>query len=464
MGDLLDNLHDNGIDPGMVVGEFYDSNAAMLKGWVDNVLANMDTDTKAAITPRVFDFSLRFALEAACDQFGYDARNVFNASIVDAQGMSGFNAVTFVDNHDFREEGQPVDNDPMLAYAYILTNNQVGLPCVFYKDYYNRGLKTRIDDLIKVHQKYIYGSSQRDYLSRISTPYFQNFISGYPSTTLIYQLSGGVAGKDVLVAINFAGEPLKIDQQVNTTSMGLAVGDTLTDILSNSAFPYDIVDANGRIYIELPPRSYSVWVQGDLQDHLIPVELTTFSASAANSAVTLTWSTASETENLGFHIFRAEKADGEYLQITDQMISGQLNSAQSHHYRFTDKNVAPGNTYFYKLADINLAGQKTFHGPVLVTLQATPQAYMLEPCYPNPFNQSTVIRFALKEAGKVSVVIYDLNGRMVRRLIDEDKSSGYFSVKWDGVADNGFSVSSGTYLCVMRVNGFEQVRKLTLLK
>lgn len=464
VGDLLDNLHDNSIDPGMVVGEFYDGSTATLKGWVDNVLANMDNDTKAAIIPRIFDFSLRFALEAACDQFGYDARNVFNASIVDAQGMSGFNAVTFVDNHDFRSTGQPVDNDPILAYAYILTNNQVGLPCVYYYDYYNRGLKTKINDLITVHQRYIFGASQRDYLSRFSTPYYQNFISGYASTTLVYQLSGAVSGRDVVVAINYAGETLKIDQQVNTTTMGLAVGEMLTEILANSAEPITTVDSNGKIYIELPPRSYSVWVEGDLRDQVIPVELTAFSGSANKNAVVLTWSTASETENLGFHIFRSLKAEGEFIRITDQMIPGKLNSAQAHHYQFTDENVEAGNTYFYKLANVDFSGNMKFHGTISVTVAAVPSNYSLEQNYPNPFNPETAINFSLKKAGKVSLKIYNLQGQLIRSLVEEERAAGRYSVIWDGATEQGMKAASGIYVCILTANNFEQVRKLTLLK
>lgn len=267
-GDLLDNLHDYGIDPGMVVGEFFDGNSLVLKQWIDNVLANMDGDTKSAIAPRVFDFSLRYALEAASDQFGYDARNVFNASIVDAQSASGFNVVTFTDNHDFRGSGQPIDNDPLLAYAYILTNNQVGLPSVYYYDYYNRGLRTEIDKLIRIHQDHISGASQRDYLSRLSTPYPQSFTSGLASTTLFFQLSGTPAGRDVLVAINYAGLTLNVTHGVNTSTMNLASGDTLTDMLGKSTAPYMVVDNSGSVQFQIPPRSYAVWVQGAPREFL----------------------------------------------------------------------------------------------------------------------------------------------------------------------------------------------------
>lgn len=269
VGDLLDFMHDQNIDPGLVVGEFFDGNPFLLKQWIDNVLANMDADTKAAISPRVFDFSLRFALEAASDQFGYDVRNVFNAGLVDAQGASGFNVVTFVNNHDFRDPGQPVETDPILAYAYILTNNQAGLPCVFYDDYYHKGLQYPIDRLIEAHKNYIFGATARDYLSRFGAPYAQNFTSGYDHTTLFYQLSGAPTGRDVLAAINYAGEPLQMAHGVNVASMNLAPGDTLTDVLGNSGALYAVVNPNGEVDISLPPRSYSVWVQGALLEEFV---------------------------------------------------------------------------------------------------------------------------------------------------------------------------------------------------
>ena len=268
VGDLLDFMHDQGYDPGMFVGEYYDGNGALLKGWVDAVKAAMDADTRAAIDVRVFDFALRYSLKQACDAFGYDVRQVFNSSLVDAFGASGFETVTFVGNHDFRTKEQKVQNDAILAYAYILSNNQLGVPCVYYPEYFKRPKDAgKINALIEAHKKYIFGASARYYLNNYSSSYSSNFISGYPNTSLIYQLSGTAGGRDVIVAINFAGETLKVDQSVD---MGqLSEGDTLTDIFAFSAYPYALV-RNGQIYMELPPRSFSIWVQGDLQDRIIP--------------------------------------------------------------------------------------------------------------------------------------------------------------------------------------------------
>jgi hypothetical protein len=270
MGDLLDYLHDNGIDPPMVVGEAYDFSAGYLKGWLDEVMFHMDGDTKEAIDIRVFDFALRFNLEQASDAFGYDVRNVFNSSIVDAAGGSGFNVVTFVNNHDFRDPGQPVDNNPELGYAYILTNNKLGVPCVYFPDYYAPGnLKYQINGLMEAHRRYIFGASQTDYLNRFGTPYASNYISGFPNTSLIYQLSYAESGREVVVVINYAGETLKVDHTINTAN--IFPGDTLTDIFAVT--PYDFVTVNGsnQVYFEVPARSYAVFVEGDLRDEVIDI-------------------------------------------------------------------------------------------------------------------------------------------------------------------------------------------------
>ncbi len=274
VGDMLNFLHSNNLNPPLYIGELFDYNPFLLKGWTDNVKSHMNASALAAIKPAVFDFSLQGALRDACDAFGYDARNVFASGVVDGAGGSAENAATFVNNHDFRLAAQSVDNDRMLAYAYILTNNKVGTPSVYYPDYYDTtgntlGNKVKIDKLIEINKKYINNSSNRDYLNRFGTGYVSNFISGASANSLIYQLSGGSAScaqnKDVVVAINFSGNQLKVDHQVNTGGgYNLSVGDTLIDVLGNSSFPYAIVNANAQIYMQLPGRSYSIWVKGGL--------------------------------------------------------------------------------------------------------------------------------------------------------------------------------------------------------
>lgn len=101
-----------------------------------------------------------------------------------------------------------------------------------------------------------------------------------------------------------------------------------------------------------------------------------------------------------------------------------------------------------------------------------PTEFDLSQNYPNPFNQSTQIGFVLKESGLTTLMIYDLLGRKVKTLVEEELSSGYKSVLWDGKNDSGENVGSGVYFYRLKVisslsNGtgnFSETRKLLLLK
>lgn len=292
VGDLFDYLNDQNVNPKLTVGEFYDGNASLLKGWTDAVYSYMDDDTKSEIVPRIFDFSLRQALKDACDSYGYDVRNVFTSGIVDGAYGNGLNTVTFLNNHDFRDAGQSVENDPILGYAYLLTNNKVGLPTVFYPDYFsvngfpNGGLSHEIDELMEIHKKYIFGATSIDYLSRNGTPYFQDYSNGgFDYTTLIYQIMGTSSDRDMLVAINYAGDTdtLNVTHEINASNV--TPGNIFVDLIENSQDPYAAVDLNGRVNIKLPPRSYSVWIKG------VSVQVKIFLEGAYNS-VTKEMSTA----------------------------------------------------------------------------------------------------------------------------------------------------------------------------
>ena len=88
-----------------------------------------------------------------------------------------------------------------------------------------------------------------------------------------------------------------------------------------------------------------------------------------------------------------------------------------------------------------------------------PEKYELFHNYPNPFNPVTQIDFALPEDSFTLLVIYDLRGREVIRLIDKDLNAGYHSVKWDA---NRFA--SGIYFYILQSGDFVQTKKMLLLK
>lgn len=93
-----------------------------------------------------------------------------------------------------------------------------------------------------------------------------------------------------------------------------------------------------------------------------------------------------------------------------------------------------------------------------------PAEYGLSQNYPNPFNPETVIEYQLPEAGRVSVKIYNLLGREVRILVDQDLPAGYHRVKWDGRDSAGRKVNSGVYVVQVQAGKFAQTRKVVLVR
>jgi len=97
------------------------------------------------------------------------------------------------------------------------------------------------------------------------------------------------------------------------------------------------------------------------------IALTSFTATARNGRVKLEWVTASETDNVGFNIYRAKSEDGQYIKINDALISAQGSSTEGAVYEFFDNGLQNRKAYYYKLEDIDFNGQSTFHGPVKAT-------------------------------------------------------------------------------------------------
>ena len=97
-------------------------------------------------------------------------------------------------------------------------------------------------------------------------------------------------------------------------------------------------------------------------------------------------------------------------------------------------------------------------------IAAIPLVYALEQNYPNPFNPSTTIRFALPEAGEVSLKIFNMRGQVVRTLASNTFESGVHNITWDATTDTGEKVASGIYFYQLISQQFNQVKKMILMK
>lgn len=93
-----------------------------------------------------------------------------------------------------------------------------------------------------------------------------------------------------------------------------------------------------------------------------------------------------------------------------------------------------------------------------------PMEFKLYPSHPNPFNPYTHIRFSLQTDSYVSITIYDLMGRQIRSLVNQQISAGYHTALWNSINNLGSPVSAGVYIYSIQAGQFVQTRKIVLLK
>ena len=93
-----------------------------------------------------------------------------------------------------------------------------------------------------------------------------------------------------------------------------------------------------------------------------------------------------------------------------------------------------------------------------------PDKYALQQNFPNPFNPRTTIHYELPKQELVQIIIFDLLGHQVKRLVDDFQGAGVNSIIWDTTNDHGQSVSAGIYIYQLQVGRFLQTRKMILLK
>lgn len=102
------------------------------------------------------------------------------------------------------------------------------------------------------------------------------------------------------------------------------------------------------------------------------VELKSFTAVGSQKSVTLRWETVSESDNLGFNLYRSRAVDGKKTKVNRELIPTQTypGSSIGASYKFWDRPLIPQMTYFYWLEDVDIYGRTELHGPIKVkTLQ-----------------------------------------------------------------------------------------------
>jgi hypothetical protein len=200
----------------------------------------------------------------------------------------------------------------------------------------------------------------------------------------------------------------------------------------------------------------------------VPVELSSFTATLmATNEVQVSWVTQSETNMMGFRVYRNESDDQQgSLLITPVMIQA-TNTSQQQTYSVTDDEIEIGKTYYYWLESADAATSQ-FFGPVSISVQGevppvTPEISNMGNAYPNPFkaNSSTNIEVGLKAGENGTVTIYNVTGQIVRSF---SVTEGTHMINWNGRDANGNACGSGIYFYKLSTPSINQTRKMVIIK
>jgi hypothetical protein len=262
-----------------------------------------------------------------------------------------------------------------------------------------------------------------------------------------FTISGNVYGLDL--------SRKYIVQGYDMMSNGQLLSETQTDSTGNFILTIDI----GKIVYRLEFRnqakdtlfnyiiSYLGWSTNTILTNIpLPVKIESYSYSILLNRFTLNWKVSQELNCKGYEIYRNSK----YLKFIK---SGLTN------YSYTDKDLAVGK-YSYYLKQIDYNGNSQIFNLWNDINIANPNSTRIVNIYPNPTNSITRIDFNLSEQSNVRIELYDISGRLLKRITYYKLISGYYDT-YIGYLEN---FSSGIYFIMLKTDNFQEIKRLIIIK
>ena len=160
-----------------------------------------------------------------------------------------------------------------------------------------------------------------------------------------------------------------------------------------------------------------------------------------------------------------------YLDLFNNQLTGEIpedicdlniNWSSSSYFSISSNQLCP--PYPSCIEDYMGDQDTTNCDQISIMDEPFPFTYKLHSAYPNPFNPITTLRYDVPEDALVNITIYDMIGRGVKTLIDDQQTAGYRSLQWNATNDAGQPVSAGLYLYTIQAGEFRQTKKMVLLK
>jgi hypothetical protein len=195
---------------------------------------------------------------------------------------------------------------------------------------------------------------------------------------------------------------------------------------------------------------------------VIPVDLTSFTASTSRGKIFLNWSTATELNNLGFEVERKiinNDKEGQWVTLGFKEGAGTTTEPMEYSY-VDDISSITAASLAYRLKQIDFNGSYEYSDEVLIEVEIPiPLEFALHQNFPNPFNPVTTINYSLPVKSQVELVIYNALGERLKRLVSGEKDAGYHKVEF-----NAKSLPSGVYFYHLKAGDYVATKKMILIK
>lgn len=192
----------------------------------------------------------------------------------------------------------------------------------------------------------------------------------------------------------------------------------------------------------------------------VPVEGTFFATLAASETAILRWTVGSLVDVEGFNVYRSTSRDGPFARVNADLLPAQSPGS------FEDATLWPQTTFWYELRALRADGSEDAVGDLLASVTTTGRLVArLDPPSPNPCTGRTAFQLEVPDhVGPATLIVYNIQGQEVRRLVDGAIERGRPVVTWSGGDKHGRPVSSGVYLVRFEVDGKSGMQKVLVLR
>lgn len=192
-------------------------------------------------------------------------------------------------------------------------------------------------------------------------------------------------------------------------------------------------------------------------DNPLPVELAGLEATLQEGSVFLTWRTASETNNAGFHVERRGPRSSQWTKLG--FVEGAGMAQQPQTYEFVDEDLPfTADSLSYRLRQVDADGSSSLSEEITVRREGPESVQFLGP-YPNPARSQTTVRYALPSRQRVRLAVYDALGRRVMTLQNGTVEAGRTELRLDTSR-----LSPGMYFLRLAAGETSRTRRLTVLQ